>query len=131
MSTRAVYTFKDKYDTFHVYKHHDGYPSGAAQWIRNGFLQFNETFDGKPGQFEASELACRFIVANKDRYGGIYMSKGPKHHGDLEYRYEIESCSGGAIMRAYKVPFDSSEREQLIFEGSLVELLAWTKAEGA
>lgn len=31
MSTRAVYTFKDDHKKFSIYKHHDGYPEGAAQ----------------------------------------------------------------------------------------------------
>jgi hypothetical protein len=30
MSTRALYTTKDDQGEYHVYKHHDGYPSGAA-----------------------------------------------------------------------------------------------------
>ena len=33
MSTRAIYTFKGFGETHHVYKHHDGYLSGAAQWL--------------------------------------------------------------------------------------------------
>ena len=33
MSTRAVYTFIDEHETYHVYKHHDGYPEGAAELI--------------------------------------------------------------------------------------------------
>lgn len=126
MSTRAVYTFKDRYDTYHVYKHHDGYPSGAALWIEGGFQQFNDDFDGEPKQFEASELATRFIVANKGRYGGIYLSKGHTYHGDLEYRYEIESDSSGAIIRAYKIPFESNVPEQIIFRGTLKEFLEWS-----
>jgi hypothetical protein len=33
MGTRAIYTFKDKSQAVHVYKHYDGYPEGAVQFI--------------------------------------------------------------------------------------------------
>ena len=33
MGTRAVYSFSDDRETFHVYKHWDGYPENALQYI--------------------------------------------------------------------------------------------------
>jgi hypothetical protein len=33
MSTRSVVTVKDERDTFHIYKHSAGYPSGVAEAI--------------------------------------------------------------------------------------------------
>lgn len=87
MSTRAVYTFRDIMndgEQYHVYKHHDGYPQGAMQWIRNAI-----PFAWQTPRFEPSEFACAFICGNKMFGGSIYLTKHWEEHGDLDYRYEI------------------------------------------
>lgn len=118
MSTRAVYTFKDESDTFHVYKHHDGYPSGAIQWIVNA-LEFAWPLP----RFEACEFSAAFIAGNKPREkgsifkgGGVYCTHDWKNHGDLDYRYEIELHDNELFIRAFEV---SCENCRLIFEGNL------------
>src|SRR4051812_43807301 len=68
MSTRAMYTFIEPEHTdskrgYHVYKHHDGYPSGAAQWIENALPHA-----WKGGRFEADEFAAAFVAGNKSPY---------------------------------------------------------------
>ena len=36
MATRATYEFVSEWSpTTVIYKHHDGYPQGAAQWLKN------------------------------------------------------------------------------------------------
>jgi hypothetical protein len=60
MSTRAVYTFIEGKERYHVYKHHDGYPKGAAQGI-TAALSYSW---GLP-RFEADEFASSFVAANK------------------------------------------------------------------
>jgi hypothetical protein len=60
MSTRAVYTFSDSDGTYHVYKHSDGYPTGAAQAIE-ATLECAWTLP----RFEADEFAAAFVAANK------------------------------------------------------------------
>ena len=88
MSTRAVYTFRDIMNDgkqYHVYKHHDGYPQGAMQWIRNAI-----PFAWQAPRFEPSDFACAFVCGNKGKGGGgIYLTHHWEEHGDLEYRYEI------------------------------------------
>jgi len=69
MSTRALYTFKsinsDPYgQDWNVYKHHDCYPSGAAQVLRNAL----DYFAWPLPRFEADEAAAAFIAAGKAVY---------------------------------------------------------------
>jgi hypothetical protein len=66
MSTRALYTFiGDKKQgsphSFNVYKHHDGYPSGAARTIKMGI----DWFAWKLPRYESDAFACAFIAAGK------------------------------------------------------------------
>jgi hypothetical protein len=85
MGTRAVYSFIDEKDTFHVYKHWDGYPTGAIEFIDNA-LPYAWTLP----RFEAMEFSASFIAGNKSKNGGdVYITDHWQNHGDLEYRYEI------------------------------------------
>lgn len=85
MGTRAVYSFIDEKDTFHVYKHWDGYPTGAIEFIDNA-LPYAWTLP----RFEAMDFSASFIAGNKSKGGGdVYNTDHWQHHGDLEYRYEI------------------------------------------
>jgi hypothetical protein len=60
MSTRACYTFKDKHNTIHVYKHNDGYPTGAAEHIARAL-----PYAWPLPRFEAVDFAAAFVAANK------------------------------------------------------------------
>ena len=103
MSTRAVYTFKDKDATFHVYGHCDGYPSGAADKIKNALK-----IAWQIPRFESADFAAAFIAANKTNGGGnIYFSKGPHKHGDLEYCYTItfDKVKGCISVEAFEVDY--------------------------
>ena len=84
MSTRATYEFVDKYNSFTVYKHHDGYPEGGVEWIHAA----SELAWPLP-RFEASEFAAAFVAANKGRSGDVYLSNGRDSHGDTEYHYIV------------------------------------------
>jgi len=119
MSTRAVYTFKDTDgEKFAVYKHHDGYPSGAAEFIDKA-----REFAWRGTRFEAAEFAAAFVAANKEPGGGgVYLSKGYQAHCDLDYDYEITSPRGVLTVTAYKREW--IEETQIIkrvkfFKGSL------------
>ena len=97
MSTRAVYTFKDANDEHHVYKHHDGYPEGAMQFIRKTI------HNAWPlPRFEADEFAAAFIAANKGNAGGVRLTKGPESHGDLDYRYEVKMKDGSLHVKIFQ-----------------------------
>lgn len=61
MSTRALYSFKGDEGDFNVYKHHDGYPSGAAQTIKTAINWFAW---GLP-RYESDEFAAAFCAAGK------------------------------------------------------------------
>lgn len=85
MSTRATYTFKDNYKTYSVYKHCDGYPEGALQWISNAL-----PYAWELPRFEADDFAAAFIAGNKEKGGGsVYMTAGKDAHGDTQYHYDI------------------------------------------
>ena len=110
MSTRALYTFIDQNNVYHVYKHHDGYPSGAYEWI-SGALMFAWNLP----RFEAAEFSAAFVAANKTGSGGVYLSTG--NHRDLSYRYEISESSFYENMlhiKAFSMP-----ENKIIFEGTL------------
>jgi hypothetical protein len=118
MSTRALYTFKASQEYEHdwnVYKHHDGYPTGAAEHIAKAL-----NFAWKLPRYESDEFAAAFIAANKVHWdykkewavdkdylpGGQYsgfssgggvrlMPQGDpievatKNCSDIEYRYVV------------------------------------------
>jgi hypothetical protein len=98
MSTRAMYTFRDETGEYHVYKHSDGYPTGAAQWIEAA-LPFAWTFP----RFEADEFAAAFVAANKSHWhnrefaalkelAAVYEGEGT-HAGQInELRETIAQC---------------------------------------
>lgn len=99
MGTRAVFTFKDNYNSeeFHVYTHWDGYPEYAA-------LQLVRALDKAwpLPRFEADEFACSFIGANKSGEGNFRLTKHWEEHGDISYRYEIwQAANKQLIVRAF------------------------------
>jgi hypothetical protein len=61
MSTRALYTFTDERCSYNVYKHCDGYPSGAAQALKTALTWFAWQLP----RFEADEFAAAFCTAGK------------------------------------------------------------------
>ena len=68
MSTRATYEFVTDTDSVVIYKHHDGYPEGAAQWLHAGDTA--ETFQ-----------------ANNE--GFIEVTESHERHGDTQFRYIV------------------------------------------
>jgi hypothetical protein len=104
MSTRAVYTFKDAYDTSHVYKHHDGYPSGGLE-----FIALATIYAWPLPRFEAKEFGAAFIRANKDEAGGVYLTSSYKNHGDLEYRYQITSMNKTLYIEIFKKDYNDDD----------------------
>ena len=141
MSTRATYTFRDElnkkkhaqFEVFHnleeskldaflnnenvtVYKHHDGYPTGALQFINNMLLELlhdNETI----GECKHSPktLAKYFLKGNKDN-GLIELTLSYKAHGDLDYRYHVFP---DFTILVYKRDWNAMYPEKLIFKGTL------------
>src|SRR6266567_3036073 len=112
MSTRALYTFIEIGErSNHIYKHHDGYPSGAAIFIEKSLR-----FAWELPRFEIDDFAAAFVAANKQGAGDIYISNG--QHGDLSYRYEIRLSHDEKTLHIKA--FDEDENK-MIFEGLLEE----------
>lgn len=114
MSTRAVYTFKDSDNTFHVYKHCDGYPEGAAIFIKKAVA-----LAWPLPRFEASEFSAAFVAANKERGGDIYLTGGYDDHGDLDYRYEITFKDNQIHVQAFTHTIGAGKLNRSIFQGTL------------
>lgn len=100
MSTRAVYSFVNKGQVpVHVYKHCDGNPIGAAQFIAN-IVKDN---DGDNVDLTNQQLATLFITQNQGEYSTPELTTNYRDHGDIEYRYEIthNETTEGICVRAY------------------------------
>lgn len=108
MATRAVYSFKDYDNIFYVYKHWDGSPNTAIQFIKNGIA-----FGQHTSSFEASDLATSFIASNKKGAGDIYLTHHYGDHGDIEYRYEIYGENGSIKVDVYQKIWSESYFKQL------------------
>lgn len=90
MGTRAVITFIDEDNTFHVYKHWDGNPENILRCIEEA-----KKFAWELPRFEADEFAAAFVGATKYPGGGdIRLTHSYEDHGDLEYRYEVREVDG-------------------------------------
>ena len=90
MSTRATYLFSNTSmagEDVCIYIHHDGYPSGAAQYLSNA--KHISSRDRRP-------LLESFIAANK----GAEITRCHSTHGDTDYRYFI-SGTGNALVTCH------------------------------
>ncbi len=102
MSTRALYFFKDQgvsEDYLVVYKHHDGYPSGAVEHI-NAARDSGLTWSLP--RWEADEFGAAFVAANKPGAGGVRLCPSAKSVADYpecgdEFRYVIEADGDGRV----------------------------------
>jgi len=80
MSTRATYLFTNNSmaaEDICVYIHHDGYPTGAAEYLRKAL--FIAKTDRRP-------ILEAFIAANSR----AEITRSHQAHGDTEYRYTID-----------------------------------------
>lgn len=99
MSTRAIYSFKEpaSQDVYHVYKHHDGSPEGAAEHLTKAL----EKAWPLP-RYEANDFAASFVAANKDSGGGVRLLHSGNWRdvapADIEYRYEVWQDPEGTLM---------------------------------
>ncbi len=132
MGTRAVYTFKGFGETYHIYKHYDGYPSGAAMWLRNAL----ENSWNLP-RYEPDEFAAAFVAANKTGPGGVRIMSKRTQAGDVEYGYTVYPLTAKAAGAFPKLNagvlmvdvvstdyWDGKKKERRIFRGSLAEFIS-------
>jgi hypothetical protein len=159
MSTRALYTFKGENaaNTWNVYKHHDGYPTGAAEVL----LDTVAHYAWPSPRYEADEFAASFIAAAKSdhflraltadtaeeranalRYapkgGGVRMmpqgkpmSVALKHCSDIDYRYEIyRDAKQQLCIAAYAVSaWEAPGSEMLLTDCLLVDFAYWANKD--
>jgi hypothetical protein len=121
MATRAVYTFKSHGEAFHVYKHWDNAPTGAAAFIRAALQRAWDL-----PRFEADEFAAAFIAENKHQAGDIRLIKSPSRIADADFFYEVEHDGKDLIVTCK----DWDKRRR--FKGTLARFDAWVAswAEG-
>lgn len=113
MSTRALVHFQENNETFcTVYVHHDGYPSGVGDDLKN-ILGERRVFDGIRVNMPQNKIcagigcvAATYIAAAKAGPGGVYVRKPGDRDVGEEYTYSVSvdgspSSSQGAdlIMR--------------------------------
>jgi len=147
MSTRAIYTFRANQEEYHVYKHMDGYPTGAAQNIAAALAWAWNLPRFEPDQFAAAFVAACItdptINGGKkpaDQYKGGDLRLMPSGNwrdlapGDIEYRYEITGFDGEIMVHAYAVdsgPWDAPKlvwTEEHLFSGTLAKFAKWATA---
>ena len=87
MSTRSTIKVKDEYNTFYIYRHHDGYPNGEYGVINT--LEKVFPFAWPLPRFESGDFAAAIIAAWKGGGGGIYFTHNHNRHGDTVYEYDI------------------------------------------
>ena len=103
MSTRATYQIKTDLNHSTIYIHHDGYPSGAARYMRNAIDLMRIT--NRP-------LFPSFIWANEK----AEMTESHECHGDTEYRYSLYGKEGAWWVTAYERDFRDDSYNP-IFDG--------------
>jgi hypothetical protein len=132
-NTRAVYTFVgDGNQEYHVYKHHDGYPTGAAKWIDNA-----KRLAWPLPRFEPDEFGASFIAANKGGAGGVRLTHHYNNHGDLEYRYVIREEGRDVRVTAFEIVYGEDDAKEgawkndwrMIFDGSLSAFTVWANTK--
>jgi len=126
MSTRALYSFVDEHGSYHVYKHHDGYPSGALKAIAKAL-----SVAWQLPRFEADEFAASFVAANKDQGGGVCLTMGKRWQDaiapDCQYHYTIRMRDGELYVICDEVSgWGAKPRQSLLQAGSLAHMSAWS-----
>jgi len=97
MSTRATYKFISAWRPDVVlYKHHDGYPEGAVQWLEG--VRYPEDFIRKNDEAE--------------------ITKSHETHCDTEYRYTIEALPARQSKIWVQKRINFSHHWEVIFQGS-------------
>lgn len=98
MATRAVYSFKDQSNTYHIYKHWDGYPEGALEFLANAL-----PYAWPLPRYEAADFAAAFVAANKKPGGGdVYITDHWENHADIEFRYMVRQVEGKLVVDIYE-----------------------------
>ena len=100
MSTRAVITIRDERETFHIYRHSDGYPESEHGVLAT--LPQALPLAWHLPRFEARDFAAALVAAwKRPGGGGVYLTDHYDSHGDLEFRYEVISHNGQVKVQTF------------------------------
>lgn len=87
MSTRATIRFRDKYDTFFVYRHSDGHPDNVLNDIQGAIEKAKGRWSGSECGLLVSFFLGTYFKA-EERLPQYMMTS--EFHGDESYRYFVE-----------------------------------------
>lgn len=86
MSTRATITFKDQWDTFYVYRGHDGFPSVILPDLEKAIKETKGRWSGS----ELGQLISYFMGITFDSNSRIqHYELTTAIHGDESYLYTV------------------------------------------
>jgi hypothetical protein len=120
MGTRAVFTFFHQNvsnDAYSVYKHSDGYPEGAAEFLTKAI-----PFAWELPRYESCDFAAAFVAANKKKGGDVYMTTGSDAHFDIDYYYEIFPSTKNDQLCIYAYSVDNNGMN-IVFEGRVKDFV--------
>lgn len=135
MSTRALYSFSENENSkpntiLNIYKHHDGYPTGAADALHAAL-----DFAWQLPRYEPDEFAAAFIAANKRSGGGlrVFPNGDPRkvakrHCTDIEFRYDIYEDRGQVLVAAYTVSAWGKYHQTWLWTCPIKNILVHTRA---
>lgn len=112
MATRATYLFRiDGHPDLYYYIHHDGYPDGAAVYLRRMIL-------GRQWEPQIESMAAAFARTN----AGASLTPSHEAHGDTEWRYTVTGEATGYRLTVHE-RIDFSDRWRVFFDGGITEFL--------
>lgn len=118
MSTRSTISVLDECDTFHIYRHHDGYPHGAHGVIHD--LKRASDFAWELPRFQAADFSAAVVRAMKEHGGSVYLTDDADAHGDRDYHYDLR-CADQAIQVAVWDFTGRAKEAARLFDGPLDE----------
>lgn len=105
MATRATYTIHAKNGVQHsFYIHWDGYPAGAAQYIKAALLHTQNNRGG---------IAEGFIRANDS----AEFTTGKDAHGDTEFHYFIHELSDDIEVTTFAIRYEDNGKRNFVSQG--------------
>ncbi len=126
MSTRATLTIEDDHDTFHIYRHHDGYPNTPDGVINH--INKAQSLAWELPRFEAADFAAAVLAVMKSRPGSVYMTKNADQHSDRAFHYVLSHTRNQIWVQVLAKMYESDWRarplERRVFSGPLAKAVA-------
>lgn len=120
MSTRSTISVIDDRDTFHIYRHHDGYPDGEHGVVHD--IQRATDFAWETSGFQAADFSAAVVRAMKNGGGSVYLTADADLHGDRDFHYDIRHADREIQLAIWDFTRRAKEASR-IFDGSLQDAL--------